>query len=371
MSRWGGGRAGRPRRPRPGRADPRARGGVRARRAGGRDRRLRQPRARRAAARPQGHDIRLGDPIAVRRDSRRAPGVFARTFADVARGGLLLYEDAGGSLAVAVNGGDAAALLGAGRGDELRVERGMTLGRPRLHLRSTGSTNERARDLALAGAPHGTVVTAGEQTAGRGRQGRGWSTPPGHARSRCRWCIRDPTRCCSLRAGLAVADLAGPAAQVKWPNDVLLDGRKVAGVLVEGRPQEGWAVLGIGVNAALDLARAAGGAARHGRDARARPARARRARWHDLLAALETRLGEAPDAMLAALRGRDALPGGRSAGRAAAGPARGSATTARCASATRPGRSTSSPPARSTSGRARRSRGRGRAPRRAPRARRR
>ena len=56
----------------------------------------------------KGTDIRLGDPIAVRRDTRRAPGVFARTFADVARGGLLLYEDAGGSLAVAVNGGDAA-----------------------------------------------------------------------------------------------------------------------------------------------------------------------------------------------------------------------------------------------------------------------
>ena len=71
----------------------------------------------------KGTDIRLGDPIAVRRDTRRAPGVFARTFADVARGGLLLYEDAGGSLAVAINGGDAAALLGAGRGDELRVER--------------------------------------------------------------------------------------------------------------------------------------------------------------------------------------------------------------------------------------------------------
>ena len=71
----------------------------------------------------RGTDIRLGDAIAVRRDTRRAPGVFARTFADVARGGLLLYEDAGGSLAVAINGGDAAALLGAGRGDELRVER--------------------------------------------------------------------------------------------------------------------------------------------------------------------------------------------------------------------------------------------------------
>jgi S-adenosyl-L-methionine hydrolase (adenosine-forming) len=72
----------------------------------------------------KGTDIRLADPIAVRSGGRRSPGVFARTFADTRRGGLLLYEDAGGSLAVAVNGGDARALLGAGRGDELVVERG-------------------------------------------------------------------------------------------------------------------------------------------------------------------------------------------------------------------------------------------------------
>jgi S-adenosylmethionine hydrolase len=71
----------------------------------------------------KGTDIRLADSIAVRAGGRRSPGVFARTFADVRRGGLLLYEDAGGALAVAVNGGDAGALLGATRGDELRVER--------------------------------------------------------------------------------------------------------------------------------------------------------------------------------------------------------------------------------------------------------
>jgi S-adenosylmethionine hydrolase len=71
----------------------------------------------------KGTEIRLGDPIAVRRDTRRAPGVFARTFADVEPGGLLLYEDAGGALAVAINGGDAGRLLGARAGDELRVER--------------------------------------------------------------------------------------------------------------------------------------------------------------------------------------------------------------------------------------------------------
>ena len=55
----------------------------------------------------------------------------------------------------------------------------MSLGQPREHHETIGSTNERARELAEEGAAHGTLVTAGEQTAGRGRQGRGWVTPPG------------------------------------------------------------------------------------------------------------------------------------------------------------------------------------------------
>lgn len=124
------------------------------------------------------------------------------------------------------------------------------LGRPRLHLRVTDSTNTRARALAAAGAPHGTLVTAGEQNAGRGRQGRTWSAPAGRALL-ASLVIRPPGELLSLTAGVAVAEVAGAAARVKWPNDVLLDGRKVAGILVEGRPQEGWAVLGIGLNVAL------------------------------------------------------------------------------------------------------------------------
>jgi BirA family biotin operon repressor/biotin-[acetyl-CoA-carboxylase] ligase len=127
------------------------------------------------------------------------------------------------------------------------------LGRPRLHLRSTGSTNERARELAAAGAPHGAVVTTGHQTAGRGRQGRTWVAPPGRA-VLCSLVVRPPDDLLTLRGGLAVAELAGAGARVKWPNDVLVDGRKVAGVLAEGRPQEGWAVLGIGLNVAVDVA---------------------------------------------------------------------------------------------------------------------
>jgi BirA family biotin operon repressor/biotin-[acetyl-CoA-carboxylase] ligase len=127
---------------------------------------------------------------------------------------------------------------------------GARLGTPRVHLRRIASTNTVARDLAGRGAPHGTLVTADEQTAGRGRQGRAWSAPVGAALV-CSWVIRDCGPLLSLAAGVAVAELAGERARVKWPNDVLIDGRKLAGILVEGRPQEYWAVLGIGINVAL------------------------------------------------------------------------------------------------------------------------
>jgi BirA family biotin operon repressor/biotin-[acetyl-CoA-carboxylase] ligase len=63
--------------------------------------------------------------------------------------------------------------------------------------------------------------------------------------------VRDPPRLLPLAAGVAVAEVVGARARVKWPNDVLVDGRKVAGVLVEGRPQDRWAVVGIGVNVAV------------------------------------------------------------------------------------------------------------------------
>jgi BirA family transcriptional regulator, biotin operon repressor / biotin---[acetyl-CoA-carboxylase] ligase len=180
----------------------------------------------------------------------------------------------------------------------------VTLGRPRLHLREIGSTNERARELAAAGAPHGTLVTAGVQTAGRGRQGRTWTAPAGRALLMS-LVVRDPDELLPLRAGLAVADVAGADARVKWPNDVLLDGRKVAGVLAEGRPQERWAVLGIGVNAAVDPAAFP---AELG-DRAGTLGREPSAVLTDLLAALEVRLAEPAEATVAALRERDALAG--------------------------------------------------------------
>lgn len=132
----------------------------------------------------------------------------------------------------------------------------LLLGLPHLHLREVDSTNVRAQRLAVSGAPHGTLVTAAAQTAGHGRQGRAWVTPPGCALA-CSLVLRDPPRLLPMLAALAVADVAervdaaGRSAAIKWPNDVLLDGRKVAGILAEGRPQEGWVVLGIGVNVAV------------------------------------------------------------------------------------------------------------------------
>jgi BirA family transcriptional regulator, biotin operon repressor / biotin---[acetyl-CoA-carboxylase] ligase len=176
-----------------------------------------------------------------------------------------------------------------------------TLGRPRLHHREIDSTNRRARELASAGAPHGTLVTAGAQTAGRGRQGRRWEAPAGSALL-CSLVLREFDALLSLRAGLAVADVAGEAARVKWPNDVQVDGRKVAGVLVEGRPHEGWAVVGIGVNvsAAPDLP-----------DATALGRDDPEAVLAELLGALERWLAEPSEATLDALRARDALLGVR------------------------------------------------------------
>ena len=127
-----------------------------------------------------------------------------------------------------------------------------TLGRPHRHLRRAGSTNDVARALAGAGAPHGTLVTAAEQTAGRGRQGRTWSAPAGRSLLMS-LVLREPPPLLPLLAAVAVAEVAGPRARIKWPNDVLLDTGKVAGILVEARPQQGWAVLGIGLNVAVEL----------------------------------------------------------------------------------------------------------------------
>lgn len=184
-----------------------------------------------------------------------------------------------------------------------------TLGTPRVHFRLIDSTNERGRELARSGAPHGTLVTATEQSAGRGRQGRTWTAPPGTA-ILCSLVIRDHPRMLPLLAGAAVAELAGPEARVKWPNDVLLGGRKVAGILVEGRPQERWAVLGIGVNVAVtpdqfppELRDIAGTLGLGSEEVETTLQR--------LLAQLERWIAAPEDDVLEAVRARDALLGRR------------------------------------------------------------
>lgn len=128
-------------------------------------------------------------------------------------------------------------------------------GSPHRHFARVGSTNTVARELAAAGAPHGTVVTADEQTAGRGRQGRSWTAPPGSALlySAVLRPLEPRHSVLPLAVPLAVCETAerlrpGIDCKVKWPNDIHLDGRKLAGILIEARPQDGWAVLGIGLN---------------------------------------------------------------------------------------------------------------------------
>ena len=176
------------------------------------------------------------------------------------------------------------------------------LGNPRLHLRLTDSTNERAKELARGGAPHGTLVTADEQSAGRGRQGRSWAAP---ARSALLMSVvvREPTETLPLTAAVAVCDACEPLpCRIKWPNDVWVERRKLAGILVEGRPQEGWAVLGIGLNVSSsppDLP--ATHLLEHDPQAGHESTLAR------LLRALDERLGAPGSEMLAAWRERDAL----------------------------------------------------------------
>lgn len=126
------------------------------------------------------------------------------------------------------------------------------LGRPHLHYATLGSTNDRAREVARDGAPHGSIVTADNQTAGRGRRGRSWESPPGQSLL-LSVVLRSAPDLLTLRVAVAVANACGEDAQIKWPNDILVNERKVAGILCEQEPGEDWAIAGIGINVAVDL----------------------------------------------------------------------------------------------------------------------
>jgi len=125
----------------------------------------------------------------------------------------------------------------------------VTLGEPRLDVESCESTQL----LVDTSLPEGALVVADQQTAGRGRLGRSWEAPPGTALL-CSLLLKPPPERhppeLSLVAGVAVADAleltVGLAIQLKWPNDVMLRRRKVAGCLAEAH--DGAVVLGIGVN---------------------------------------------------------------------------------------------------------------------------
>jgi BirA family transcriptional regulator, biotin operon repressor / biotin---[acetyl-CoA-carboxylase] ligase len=132
------------------------------------------------------------------------------------------------------------------------------LGRPRIDLASCVSSNDEAARLARVGATHGTIVIADTQTGGRGRMGRTWSSPPGgNLYLSC--VLRPPlalpqTPALALAIGIAVCDAIrsfGAPAMLKWPNDILVEGRKAAGILLEAQSQGSRLeslIAGIGVN---------------------------------------------------------------------------------------------------------------------------
>lgn len=137
------------------------------------------------------------------------------------------------------------------------------MGRHVHWLESTASTNDVAARLAESGAEEGTIVVAERQTAGRGRHGRVWFSPPG-AGLYVSVIVRpasdesndeNPAALLTLASGVAIAEavraVTGLPAEIKWPNDVLIGGRKLAGILAEAAVQAGtlqFVVVGFGVN---------------------------------------------------------------------------------------------------------------------------
>lgn len=133
------------------------------------------------------------------------------------------------------------------------------IGRDVVFLESTDSTNARAHELGEAGAAEGTVVIADRQTAGKGRLGRQWASPPG-VNLYVSVLLRPPipptsasqlTFLSAVAVARAIEETGAPQPRVKWPNDILLSGRKVAGLLSELNAETErihYVILGIGVN---------------------------------------------------------------------------------------------------------------------------
>ncbi len=128
----------------------------------------------------------------------------------------------------------------------------------------TTSTMDRALEAARAGAPEGALFVADEQTAGRGRFGRNWVSPPGSQimlsivlRPSGEW-LHQLNMVVPLAVARAVEKTTGLKATIKWPNDVQVDGKKLAGLLLDATVRDGtpdYAIAGIGVNVNFDPAR--------------------------------------------------------------------------------------------------------------------
>ncbi len=142
---------------------------------------------------------------------------------------------------------------------------GRLIGRNIVYRETVGSTNELAKELAREGAEDGTVVIAEEQTGGKGRLGRDWYSPGGEGL----WfttILRPPinpvdaakiTLVAAVAVASAVRELTGIEAGIKWPNDILVSGRKLAGILTEMSAEVdrvNYVAVGIGVNVNLDSA---------------------------------------------------------------------------------------------------------------------
>ena len=147
------------------------------------------------------------------------------------------------------------------------IEKGLAtafVGRRIIYHRSIGSTNDVAKGLAAQGTPEGTLVIADEQTAGKGRLGRRWLAPPGTSLLisllfRPELAVHQAQRLtmiCSLAVVEAIEAVTGLAAAIKWPNDIVVQGKKAGGILTElGATGErlDYAVVGLGLNVNLDF----------------------------------------------------------------------------------------------------------------------
>ncbi|MBI2861709.1 MAG: biotin--[acetyl-CoA-carboxylase] ligase [Chloroflexi bacterium] len=152
--------------------------------------------------------------------------------------------------------------------DPERIQQGLNtqrFGRRIVYLETTGSTNDVARELATTGAEEGTLVLAEEQTAGRGRLGRRWLAPP-HSSLMMSVIFRPPlapaqtfrlTMLSGVCAAQAISQVTEFTCRLKWPNDLIVGGRKVGGILGEAAFAAGrldFAIVGWGINVNLDVA---------------------------------------------------------------------------------------------------------------------